>query len=334
MPEPPRTRWISPPEAAFGPIVTFGVPPGSQDPNNPNPPRTQLGHYQDQIIAKVVAVLTDLRDSKGRGVEPKAVTQAFQDAIRATNELLTPSQSGFTRPILSPLLLNPIELGYAGVLNDEGGTAGANWEADVWAKWNAKLADGYPFKDSPDDVKLTDYTEFFRPGGTLFGFYAANLKESLDQQGDKFFPSTRFGHALGYTGSFLKCLDRGLESPSPTFPPKADTPLVEFEINLHSVSENVSEVTFDINGASHTYKNEPEEWLPVTWPPKDLKSQQSRVRIRGYSDLDEEIIRPGEWGLFRLLDAASSVAAGTEGGKKGAPPTIVATWISDCSPGL
>jgi type VI protein secretion system component VasK len=101
---------------------------------------------------------------------------------------------------------------------------------------------------------------------------------------------------------------------------------VEFEMNLHSVSENVAEVTFDINGASHTYKNEPEEWVPVSWPPKDPKSQQSRVKIHGYSSLDEEILRPGEWGFFRLMDAATRIEEGTEGGRRGAPATIVVTW--------
>ena len=41
---------------------------------------------------------------------------------------MTPTQSGFTRPVLSPLLLNPIELSYAGTLNDLSGTNGGNWE--------------------------------------------------------------------------------------------------------------------------------------------------------------------------------------------------------------
>jgi type VI secretion system protein ImpL len=334
--EPPRTRWISPPEAAFAPIVTFGVPPGPQDPNaNPNnSPRTQLAHYQDQIVAKLVAVLTDLRDSKGRGIEEKAVTLAFQDAIRGTNELLGPTQSGFTRPLLSPLLLNPIQLSYAGVLHDVEGTNGANWEDDVWAKWR-NLEDGYPFKDSPSDVKVSDFTEFFRPtSGTLFGFYGANLKESLEQEGNRFFPSTRFGHAVGYTGPFLKCYERGLEISQATFPTKGDAPLVQFQINLHSVSDTVAEVTFDINGATQTYKNTPEEWLDVQWPAKDMKSQQSRVKIHGWSGLDEEIIRPGEWGLFRLLDAATNIQPGTEGGKRGGAPTIVATWTLRSQPGI
>jgi type VI secretion system protein ImpL len=326
--ESPKTRWVSPPEAAFAPMVSFAVPPGAQkDPNSaPDTSRTQLGHYEDQIIAKLVAVLTDLRDSKGKGVETKDVTLAFQDAIRGTNELLGPTQSGFTRPILSPLLLNPIELSYAGVLHDVEGTAGASWETDVWAKWR-DLEDAYPFKDSPTDDKLSDYTDFFRPGtGILFAFYTAHMKESLDLEGKRYVPSTRFGHGIGYTAPFLKCMDRGLEISRATFPDKTETPLVQFQINLHSVSDTVAEVTFDINGARHTYKNEPEEWLDVQWPPKDSKGQQSLVKIHGWSGLDEEIIRPGEWGLFRLLDAATSITMGTERGTRGAAPTIVATW--------
>jgi type VI secretion system protein ImpL len=324
--DPIPVRTPMPPEIAFQPMVRFGVPVGPIDPNKP--PATQLAHYQDRIVANVVAVLTDLRDSKGKGVDPKNVTLAFENAIRTTNELLSPTQSGFTRPILSPLLLNPLEMAWAGYKKDAVGTEGGNWESAVWSKWHSKLEDGYPFADTWKDVKVSDYTEFFRPGnGLLFGFYESNLKGSIELAGDHFIPSTRFGHTPSYSGGFLKCYDRGLEISKATFPPKSENPLVEFEINLHSVSENIAEVTFDINGASHTYKNEPEEWVQVQWPAKDPKGQQSRVKIHGYSSLDEEILRPGEWGFFRLLDAASKIENGTEAGKRGAPATIVVTWV-------
>ncbi len=321
----PAARQPMPPEIAFQPMVRFGVKPGPVDPNKPSD--TQLAHYQDRIVANVVAILTDLRDSKGKGVDPKAVTAAFENAIRTTNELLSPSQSGFTRPIISPLLLNPLEMAWAGYKTSAIGTEGGNWESDVWAKWHSKLEDGYPFADTWKDVKVQDYTEFFRPGGVLFGFYDTSLKGSIDKVGDHFVPGTRFGHTPGYTGGFLKCYDRGLEISKATFPEKSDKPLVEFDLNLHSISDNIADVTFDINGVSHTYKNEPEEWITVQWPAKDPKSEQSRVKIHGYNSLDEEILRPGEWGLFRLFDAASKIEPGTEGGKRGAPQTIVVTWV-------
>ncbi len=282
----------------------------------------------------MVAVLTDLRDSKGRGVKVEAVTAAFEEAIRGTNELLNPTQSGFTRPLLSPLLLNPLELGYGGVLNDLGATAGGNWESDVWKKWNEKLEDGYPFTDTWRDVQLTDYTAFFKPGGILFNFYGNNLKPSLEVIGDKHVATTRFGQTIGFTSPFLKCYDGGLEITKATFEEKAELPSVEFEINLHTVSENVSEVVVEIDGASRTYRNGPEEWLSVKWPAEKSKDRGSRVKIRGYSGLNEEIIRPGEWGWFRVLDAAKTIERGTEGGKRTGRPTIVATWSLRSQPGF
>ncbi len=322
-------RWVSPPEAQFKPMTDFGLPAGvaaNQEPTAQQTQQTRLAHYQDRIIAKLVGVLTDLRDSKGRGVDSRQVATAFEESMRGTNELLTGSQNGFTRPLISPLLLNPIELSYGGVLQDQGGTMSGNWELDVWRRWHERLEDGYPFTDTWKDVSLADYTEFFKPNGMLFGFYEKNLRGSLELQGKHFVPTTRFNQAIGFTGPFLKCYDRGLEFQKATFPDGAEAPSVEFDINLHSVSDNVAEVTFDIDGAARTYKNEPEEWLTVSWPAKKAEVAGARIRIRGYSGLVEEIARPGEWGLYRLFDAATKIEPGTLGGKSGATPTMVATW--------
>ena len=134
--------------------------------------------------------------------------------------------------------------------------------------------------------------------------------------------STRFS----YTPDFLKCYERGAVITGDTFAPGAEVPMVELEVNLHSVSESVSEVTFDIDGASKTYRNTPQEWLHTQWPAKEPKARGGMVRVRGYASLDEEIDRPGDFGFFRLLDAATSIEPGTEGGKPGGTPTIVVTW--------
>jgi type VI secretion system protein ImpL len=82
-------------------------------------------------------------------------------------------------------------------------------------------------------------------------------------------------------------------------------------------------VTFEVDGVSHTYKNEPEQWIRVTWPGKTAHG--ARLRVRGASGLDEEISRPGDFGLFRLLDAGE-VSQGKAGGRAEGTPTLVATW--------
>ena len=329
-------RWESPVEVAFRPMTTFGVAavPDGQG-GDAKPGSTLLSVYQEKIVSKVVSLVTDLRDSKGRGVKSEQVDKGFEDAIRGTNELMSPTQSAFTRPLLSPLLLNPLEGSYHGVQSGIVGEAGGTWENGVWKKWNRDLEDAYPFVDTWRDVKLSDYTAFFGPGGLLFGFEDANLKSQLELQGKKFIPTQRFKQSSSFTGSFLKCLDRGLEIQNSTFDgDKATAPNVEFELNLHSVSENVAEIVIEVDGQSKTYRNGPEQWLSIKWPNAASKDRGSRIKIRGASGLDEDVIRPGEWGFFRLLDAAKSIERGTEGGKKGAASVFVATWKLQTQPGF
>ena len=319
----PGKRWISPVEEAFAPMTAFGVAPAVA--GTDKPPPTGLSRYVQQIVAKVVGVLSDLKDSKAPP-DSKALQETFGEAFRGTSELLSSSQSGFTQPLLSPLLMNPIRLGFAGVLGDVAGAAGAKWELDVWKKWHDKLEGRYPFADSPEDATLADYAEFFRPNtGLLWAFYGQNLRSSLERSGDTFVPVTRFQHSIRFTPDFLKCYGRASVFTDETFAPGAEQPSVEFDLNVHSVSESVSEVTFEIDGASKTYKNTPKEWLHAQWPAKDPKARGAMVRVRGFSSLDEEISRSGDFGMFRLLDAAT-IEPGTEGGRPDGQPTLVATW--------
>ena len=83
---------------------------------------------------------------------------------------------------------------------------------------------------------------------------------------------------------------------------------------------------FAIDGFSRRYKNAPEEWLAIQWPAKEPKARGAMIRVHGFSALDEEISRPGDFGMFRLLDAATSIEPGTEGGRRDGAPTIVVTW--------
>ena len=320
-------RWVSPVETAFKPMTGFGVGEIPEGGGDAKPGTTMLGTYQEKIVSRIVSLLTDLRDSKGRGVKTEQVDKGFEDAIRTTNELMGPTQSAFTRPLLSPFLLNPLEMAYKINKEDRVQGAGGSWENSVWKKWQKDLEDGYPFTDTWRDVKLSDYTAFFKPGGLLFGFYDTQVKDELELQGKKFVPTQRFKASASFSGGFLKCLDRGLEIQGATFDgEKAEGPNVDFDLNLHSVSENISEVVVEVDGQSKTYRNGPEQWLSIKWPNAAAKERGSRIRIRGASGLSEDIIRPGEWGWFRVLDAAKSIERGTEGGKKGGASVFVATW--------
>lgn len=316
---PPKKRTVSPVERAWKPILRFGVP---ADNGKDEPPMTGLAQWE-ALVAKLVGALTDYRDG-GSSSDPKKMSDVFQEAFRATSSLMS-EQDGFTRPLLSPLLMQPITLAWSNVVKDAGVAAGATWEVSVWSKWKDKLEGKYPFANSRTDVALDDFVRFFGPGeGGLFAFYDESLKATLDRNGHTFVPSRRFKSSIGYTGPFLDvCLKHGSEINEVLFPPKATEAQVTFDVNLHSVSPTIAEVTLEIDGVSHTYKNEPEQWVRVTWPGKTAHG--ARLRVRGAGGLDEEISRPGDFGLFRLLDAGD-VVPGRAGGRPDGPMALVATW--------
>lgn len=318
-----RERAASSVELAYRPIVTFGLPPAAP-PGAPPPPPTGLSQYQ-AILRKLIGVLSDLKDAKAPP-DPKALTGEFEQAYRATTALLA-DQDAFTRPLLTPLLIDPISFSWASVVRDAGGAAGGLWELSAWKAWSTKLENLYPFNDAaPNDAKVEDFADFFRPqAGQLWAFYDQTLKGSLDRQGNDFVPTRRFKAQTAYRDDFLTCLRRSAKITDATFSGDPKLPAVTFEVNLHSVSSDVSEVTIEVDGVSRTYTNTPEEWLAVQWPAKDAKARGAKVKVRGFSGLKEEIVRLGDFGLFHLLEAAD-VRPGIAAAKGAEIPVLVATW--------
>lgn len=326
-----RDRAVSPVELAFKPITTFGVPP-AMPAGAPAPPPTGLAQYM-AVLQKLIGVLSDLKDAKAVP-DPKALTGEFEGAYRATTGLLS-DQDSFTRPLMGPLLLDPIAFAWASVLHDAGGAAGGLWEVSAWKTWSSKLEPKYPFDDkAAEDAKIEDFTSFFAPEkGAIWTFYESSLKSSLEKQGGDFVPSRRFKAQVAYSPEFLNCLKRSDKITEATFGADPKGPSVAFEVNLHSVSPDISEVTIEIDGVSRTYTNTPEEWLGAAWPAKDAKVRGAKIRVRGIGGRSEEINRAGDFGLFHLLDAAE-LRPGTATGKQGGDfPVVVATWKLKSQPG-
>ncbi|MGD0676378.1 MAG: type VI secretion system membrane subunit TssM [Polyangiaceae bacterium] len=314
--------WVSAVQTDFQPLVAFGI---ASNTSGDAPSPTGLSHYLQQILAPVVGALEDIKDAQS-APDPHALDQVFREALRGTSELVTQTQSDLTRPLLAPLLMNPLRYSYETALTPVAGDVDRKWGLEVWKDWHDKLEGHYPFSDTGRDASLADYAEFFKPDkGLLWAFYTDNLHATLERDGDTFVPVPQVKWAK-YLPDLLRCYTTGGLITTETFPEGADMPLVEFDANVHSVSETVSEVTFEVDGARGVYKNTPEEWFHVEWPSKDPKKRGASLRVRGFDSLDELLARPGDFGLFRLLDGASAIEPGTGGGKAGGAQTVVAKW--------
>jgi type VI secretion system protein ImpL len=316
--------------ARFRPLAAFAVPPPDAKPAEAA--STGLNQYMG-TLHKLVSVLKDLNEADAKP-NPKGAADEFEAAYRATWAMLA-SQDADTKRVLEPLLVPPIKMSWASVVGDAGAAAEGLWELDVWKPWTEKLQAVYPFKpDADDDANVDDFAEFFRPQtGTLWGFYEQNLKGSFGSRGGgSFEPSRRFGAEAPFGTSLASCLRNSQQITRAMFSDDAKAATVAFDVNLHSVSPDVSEVTISIDGLAHTYRNTPEEWLTAQWPAKNAKERGAKIVVRGYAGLKESIDRSGDFGLFRLLEAAE-IRPIAGGARRGRPPAFVASWKLSTLPG-
>jgi type VI secretion system protein ImpL len=97
------TRFVSPMEEAFAPLLDFGASPVGSDPDKPPPGISQY----IASLGKVVSALSDAKETQY--TQPDAVIDQANAAVRGTQVLLD-TQSAYTRPLLEPLLVRPLAL--------------------------------------------------------------------------------------------------------------------------------------------------------------------------------------------------------------------------------
>lgn len=289
---PPRA--VSPVERQFEPLLTFGFGEASAGKADAAPSKLSL--YLAQLTT-LEAALSQLAETNANPA------QEFDAALSRTATSVTTLLGGLdprTRMILEPLLMNPIRGSRKGVMNADFASLSDSWQKEVWEIYNTKLASRYPFADAPAEVSLAEFSDFFRPeSGLLWKFFATNLATRLERAGNTYVPKAA-ADAMPFRPDFLQCLNVAAEITDATFG-GAQAPAVPFGIKIHPASSNIAEISLTVDGAVTVYRNEPERWIPVTWPGTGSPHGATlQVRGAGFTD---EIPRMGDFGLFRLLEA-------------------------------
>jgi type VI secretion system protein ImpL len=351
-----QKAYVDPVPEKFRSMVRFGVPAPAPKPKEGEPPKepgpVEMGTY--------VGKLQDLAGEMGNiedgpvNADTKKATEKFEDAVKTTQgELLKMDETG--QELMTPLLMNPLKQAYKAVIRHAGGAASGLWEVMVWPAYRDKIKDRYPFNlASTKDASFADAVAFFKPkGGTLWGFYDKYLKPFHSKVNHDFIPDphleSRPRPAKPFTPFrplMYPCLHRADEITRALFPDSdpgandfgggppagakggedegADKPHVEFQVNLKNVSPIVSEVILEIDGQKRVYRNEKEFWNPMAWPGK--KQTGARIQVRGAGGLDEEIVREGPWGIFRLFEAGTTTA------EKDKDDVFLVTWQMTAPP--
>jgi type VI secretion system protein ImpL len=321
--------------AVFGveqPYVPPLTPPEGQPPPPKLPPDPELNKYIGHL--ELLAAEMQVVEEGPPNTETKNATELFTKAVKETEQMLRKLDKN-GQPIMEPLLMNPLRQGYKAFVKGAGGAASGLWEVMVWPHYRDKIKDRYPFNVAAKrDASYEDAVAFFRPkDGILWGFYDKYLHNFHVKQGHDYIPLAYLQGAVPqgkpftpFKSAMYPCLKRASEITDAIWPDfKGEEPNVVFQINLKTVSPIVSDVVFEVDGQTRNYRNEKEFWYEFKWPGEERRG--ARLQVRGAGGLDEEIVRDGPWGIFRLFESADKITAVKDDDKM-----FLVTWTMSAPP--
>ncbi|HYH98480.1 type VI secretion system membrane subunit TssM [Hyalangium sp.] len=287
-------------QAAFDSLVKFGVAPPPATPDSP-PESVQLDLYQEQLVF----IRDALRQFLENPSEGKALGSRLATARVQIQSLVNGQEDPNIRPLLGKLLMPPLDAATSLASREAGTAINQSWCSEIVDSFKRNLANRYPFNRNGHDAALADVGEFYRPGsGTMWGYFETSLKEDVRRAGDKF----QFIRKLGGTSLqpvLLNYLKRSYDISTSLFSPNGAEPQMKFSISIRP-SPQLSSITFSVDGKEVVYKNEPERWTQFIWP-GDGKTSGAFIKVRSpRSSGPEELIREGEWGLFRLMEEGAA----------------------------
>lgn len=216
--------------------------------------------------------------------------------------------SGPTRDATVRMLRLPVDMfspGGGGGATGEGivpPEVGRLWVELVMKPWQRTLMGKYPFTAGGPDAALPDFVEFFRPGGTFWSFYDANLKSLVGEDGQP-------AGAFRLRQDFADCVRHAHEIRVAFFSENPAQPMMHFQIrtttaNVEGPQLFVRRVHLDLDGQFTTYTNGVPQWQPLDWPgPDPGVGAVLRAELAGTTAAESRSFA-GPWGLFHLLDEA------------------------------
>ena len=177
----------------------------------------------------------------------------------------------------------------------------SEWKNQVYSHYSQALAGRYPLKrSSGDELALFDFSEFFKPAGTMDKFYTELVKP---------FINTRKGwsnrvvdnHSLGLSSATLKQIRRAQTIKNVFFRKNPEVPSVSFQLKPYKMDKIDARFLLEVGNQRITYNHGPKFWKDLHWSGED---ENKRVRVV-FEDLDEdrhEKVFDGPWAWFKLQD--------------------------------
>ncbi len=262
-------------------------------------------------VTSIVLKLQQLQDFLNEiSVAPDPDKKAYQIAkarfSSGTGNAIT-SLRGFSKKTPDPVkrwLISLSDESWKVILGSAHHYVNTEWKSRVYEPYKQGLAGRYPLKrSSKDELALFDFSEFFKPDGSMDKFYKELIKP---------FVNTRKGwsnrvvdnRSLGLSSATLKQIRRAQTIKNVFFRDNPAVPSVSFQLKAYRMDKKDSRFLLEIGDQRITYSHGPKFWKNAHWSGED---ENKRVRIVFESVNEERHDKTfyGPWAWFKLQDKSN-----------------------------
>lgn len=178
----------------------------------------------------------------------------------------------------------------------------SEWRTQIYEPFKRGLAGRYPIKrTSRDELALFDFTEFFKPEGTMDKFYLSFMKPFINTRGGNWSSRVIDKYSLGFSRKTLAQVQKAQSIKNIFFRTNPTMPSLSFQLKPHKMQKTDARFTLEVGDKSIAYSHGPKFWKTLKWQGDD---EHNRVRII-FEDLNEREHSKdydGPWAWFRLQD--------------------------------
>ncbi len=179
------------------------------------------------------------------------------------------------------------------------------WKQDVLPVCEAAIARRYPvYADARDEITLADFTDFFRPGGTMDTFFQQYLASMVTERRGTYVPLAQDGARIPVSQATLAQFSRAKQIREAFFPNKGPTLQVKYGLTPVFLSPNLLRSTLIIDSTTIVYRHEAPRTFDMEWPNKGEASTVS-VTLTPVEGNETTVQRTGPWALFRFITASA-----------------------------
>jgi type VI secretion system protein ImpL len=251
-------------------------------------------------IGAVYAVITKIQQHQDPG-EAAFQLIAAQRSSQAPDAAAVLRNDAVTRP--SPIREVMLRIAGAASATIAGGAQDrvlAAWRATVLPSCLALVSNRYPFdRSSRDEAALSDFADFFKPGGTLDQFEKAFIP-------DKPVQTVSAGGGGGgarrpLPAALLTQLDIGDRIRAAFFGGKGAELSVKFGLQATFLDPKLAAAVINIDDQLLVYRHDPPRLVDFQWPSQSA-SGTAKLSLKDFSTDATIFEEQGPWAVFRLFD--------------------------------